>query len=146
MKKFDLELTVGIFVLAGIFCLGYISVKLAKMELIGGDTYEVYAIFSDVGGLKTGSSVVIAGMEVGRVSDIMLEDYEAKVIMSLSSDIELQDDTIAAIKTRGLIGEKYLSLSPGGSEEIIGPGERIREALPPVDYEDLISNYIFGSV
>ena len=146
MKKFDLELTVGIFVLAGIFCLGYISVKLAKMELIGGDRYEVYAIFSDVGGLKTGSSVVIAGMEVGRVSDIVLEDYEAKVIMSLSSDIKLQDDTIAAIKTRGLIGEKYLSLTPGGSEEIITPGGQIREALPPVDYEDLISKYIFGKV
>jgi len=146
MKRFDLELTVGIFVLAGIFCLGYISVKLAKMELIGGDRYEVYAIFSDVGGLKTGSSVVIAGMEVGRVSDIVLEDYEAKVVMSLSTDIKLQDDTIAAIKTRGLIGEKYLSLTPGGSEEIIGPGGQIREALPPVDYEDLISKYIFGKV
>ena len=72
MRKFDLELSVGIFVLAGIICLGYISVKLAKMELLGGDKYEVYAIFSDVGGLKTGSSVDIAGLEVGRVSSMSL--------------------------------------------------------------------------
>ena len=146
MKKFDLELVVGIFVLAGIFCLGYVSVRLAKMELIGGDRYEVYAIFSDVGGLKTGSSVVIAGTEVGRVSSIVLEDYEAKVGMTINADIKLQEDTIAAIKTRGLIGEKYLNLTPGGSEQILTPGGRIRETLPPVDFEELISKYVFGKV
>lgn len=146
MKKFDLELVVGIFVLVGIVCLGYISIKLAKMEIFGGSTYEVYAIFSDVGGLKTGSSVVIAGTEVGRVTSITLEDYEAKVVMSVSSDIKLQDDTIAAIKTRGLIGEKYLNLTPGGSENIIAAGGQIRETTPPVDFEELISKYVFGKV
>jgi phospholipid/cholesterol/gamma-HCH transport system substrate-binding protein len=146
MKKFDLELVVGIFVLAGILCLGYISVKLAKMELLGGDRYEVYAIFSDVGGLKTGSSVVIAGTEVGRVASIALEDYEARVVMTLDADIKLQEDAIAAIKTRGLIGEKYLNLTPGGSEQTITPGGQIRETLPPVDFEELISKYVFGKV
>jgi phospholipid/cholesterol/gamma-HCH transport system substrate-binding protein len=146
MRKFDLELSVGIFVLIGIICLGYISVKLAKMELLGGDKYEVYAIFSDVGGLKAGSSVDIAGLEVGRVSSIVLEDYEAKVMMSVRANIKLQEDTIASIKTRGLIGEKFLSLTPGGSEQIIGPGGQIRETTPPVDFEELISKYVFGKV
>lgn len=146
MRKFDLELVVGIFVLAGILCLGYISVKLAKMELIGGDRYEVYAVFSDVGGLKSGSSVVIAGTEVGRVKSIVLEDYEAKVVMTISADIKLQEDAIAAIKTRGLIGEKYLNVTPGGSEQTITPGGQIRETLPPVDFEELISKYVFGKV
>lgn len=146
MKKFDLELVVGIFVLAGVVCLGYISVKLAKMEIVGGDKYEVYAVFSDVGGLKEGSSVVIAGTEVGRVTSISLEDYQSKVILSVSKDIKLQDDTIASIKTRGLIGEKYLALSPGGSENLITPGGQIRETTPPVDFEDLISKYVFGKV
>ena len=146
MKKFDLELVVGIFVLAGVVCLGYISVKLAKMEIVGGDKYEVYAIFSDVGGLKEGSSVVIAGTEVGRVTSISLEDYQSKVILSVNKDIKLQDDTIASIKTRGLIGEKYLALSPGGSENLITPGGQIRETTPPVDFEDLISKYVFGKV
>jgi len=146
MKKFDLELSVGIFVLAGIICLGYLSIRLAKMEILGGNRYEVYAIFPDIGGLQTGSSVVIAGVEVGRVTSIIMEDYEAKVVLSLSKDIKLQEDTIAAIKTRGLIGEKYLSLTPGGSEKIIKPGGQIREALPPVDFEDLISKYVFGKV
>jgi phospholipid/cholesterol/gamma-HCH transport system substrate-binding protein len=146
MKKFDLELAVGIFVLVGIICLGYLSVKLAKMELIGGDKYEVYAMFTDVGGLKAGSSVDIAGTEVGKVSSIVLEDYEAKVVMSVRADIKLQEDTIASIKTRGLIGEKFLALTPGGSEQIIAPGGQVRETLPPVDFEELISKYVFGKV
>jgi phospholipid/cholesterol/gamma-HCH transport system substrate-binding protein len=146
MKRFDLELSVGIFVLIGIICLGYISVKLAKMELMAGDKYEVYAIFSDVGGLKAGSSVDIAGLEVGKVSSIVLEDYEAKVVMSVRASIKLQEDTIASIKTRGLIGEKFLSLTPGGSEQLISPGGQIRETTPPVDFEELISKYVFGKV
>jgi phospholipid/cholesterol/gamma-HCH transport system substrate-binding protein len=146
MKKLDLELAVGLFVLAGIVCLGYLSVKMAKMEIIGGDRYEVYAIFSDIGGLKEGSSVVIAGVEVGRVKSITMEDYEAKVVLSISTDVKLQEDSIATIKTRGLIGEKYLSLTPGGSEEIIKPGGKIRETLPPVDFEELVSKYVFGKV
>jgi phospholipid/cholesterol/gamma-HCH transport system substrate-binding protein len=146
MRRFDLELSVGIFVLIGIICLGYISVKLAKMELLGGEKYEVYAIFSDVGGLKAGSSVDIAGLEVGKVSSIVLEDYEAKVVMSVRANIKLQEDTIASIKTRGLIGEKFLSLVPGGSEQIISPGGQIRETTPPVDFEELISKYVFGKV
>jgi phospholipid/cholesterol/gamma-HCH transport system substrate-binding protein len=146
MRKFDLELSVGIFVLAGIFCLGYISVKLAKMELLSGNTYEVYAIFSDVGGLKTGSSVDIAGLEVGRVSSMTLDDYQAKVVLSIRKDIKLQEDTIASIKTRGLIGEKFLALTPGGSDKLIGSGGRIREANPPLDFEELISKYALGKV
>jgi phospholipid/cholesterol/gamma-HCH transport system substrate-binding protein len=146
MKKLDLELAVGLFILAGIVCLGYLSVKMAKMEIIGGDRYEVYAIFSDIGGLKKGSSVVIAGVEVGRVESITMEDYEAKVVLSISTDVKLQEDSIATIKTRGLIGEKYLSLTPGGSEEIIKPGGKIRETLPPVDFEELVSKYVFGKV
>ena len=146
MKKFDLELSVGIFVLAGIICLGYLSVKLAKMEIFSGDGYELYAVFSDVGGLKEGSSVLIAGMEVGRVKSIRMEDYEAKVVLLIPHNIKIQEDAIAAIKTRGLIGEKYLVITPGGSETILKPGERIHETIPPVDIEELISNYVFGKI
>ena len=146
MKKFDLELIVGVFVLAGIFCLGYLSVKLAKMEVFSGDGYELYAIFTDAGGLKVGSSVMIAGMEVGRVKSITMQDYEAKIVMTLPKSLKIQEDAIASIKTRGLIGEKYLSITPGGSDTILKDGQRIRETTPPVDIEQLISNYVFGKV
>ena len=146
MKKIDLEVAVGLFMIAGIICLGYLSIKLGKMEVIGTKGYEVQAVFSNSGGLKTGSSVVIAGVEVGRVKEIGLEDYEARVVLSLPLDIKLQEDAIASIKTRGLIGEKYVEITPGGSEKLIKPGGRIRETQPPVDLEQLISKFVFGKI
>ncbi|MGD2126229.1 MAG: outer membrane lipid asymmetry maintenance protein MlaD [Desulfobacteraceae bacterium] len=146
MRKFDIELTVGLFIIAGIICLGYLSIKLGRMEILGGKGYEVYALFSNSGGLKTGSTVVIAGVEVGRVKSITLEDYQARVVMNLSEAVEIQEDAIASIKTKGLIGEKFIEITPGGSEKIIAPGNRIRETQPPVDFEQLISKYVFGKV
>ncbi len=146
MRKFDLELGVGIFLLAGILCLGYLSIKLARMEVFGGKGYEINAIFADVGALKKGASVVIAGVEVGRIKNITMDDYEAKVIMSINSGVEIQEDAIASVKTRGLIGEKYIQISPGGSEKIIPPGGQLRETQPVVDLEQLISNFVFGRI
>jgi phospholipid/cholesterol/gamma-HCH transport system substrate-binding protein len=146
MKKFDLELTVGLFIIAGIIGLGYLSIKLGKMEVWGGKGYEVYALFSNCGGLKTGSSIVIAGVDVGRVKKIILDNYQARVILNLPVDVKLQDDAIASIKTRGLIGEKYIEITPGGSDKIIKPGGRIRETQPAIDLEELISNFVFGKI
>lgn len=146
MKRFDLELAVGLFMIAGIICLGYLSIKLGRMELFGGKGYEVQAVFSNSGGLKTGSTVVIAGVEVGRVKQVVLDDYEARVVITLPLDVKLQDDAIASIKTKGLIGEKYVEITPGGSEELIKPGGLIRETEPAVDLEKLISNFVFGKL
>lgn len=146
MKRFDLELAVGLFMIAGIICLGYLSIKLGRMELFGGKGYEVQAVFSNSGGLKTGSTVVIAGVEVGRVKQVVLDDYAARVVITLPLDVKLQDDAIASIKTKGLIGEKYIEITPGGSEELIKPGGLIRETEPAVDLEKLISNFVFGKL
>ena len=146
MKRFDLELAVGLFMIAGMICLGYLSIKLGRMELFGGKGYEVQAVFSNSGGLKTGSTVVIAGVEVGRVKQVVLDDYEARVVITLPLDVKLQDDAIASIKTKGLIGEKYVEITPGGSEELIKPGGLIRETEPAVDLEKLISNFVFGKL
>jgi len=146
MRKIDLELSVGVFILAGILCLGYLSVRLAKMEILGGDGYEVYALFTDAGGLRDGASVVIAGVEVGRVRAVVMEDYKAKVILKVQKGIELQEDAIASIKTKGLIGEKYIQITPGGTEDIIPSGGRIWETEPAVDLEQLISKFAFGDV
>jgi phospholipid/cholesterol/gamma-HCH transport system substrate-binding protein len=146
MRKFNFEFSVGIFVIVGILCLGYLSIKLGGMELVGSKGYDVYALFSNSGGLKQGSSVMIAGVEVGRIRSISLDDYQARIVMNLNSDIKVQDDAIAAIKTKGLIGEKFIEITPGGSDKIIPPGGKIRETLPPVDFEQLISKYVFGKV
>ena len=146
MKKFDIEFTVGLFIIAGIICLGYLSIKLGKMEIFGGEGYNVHAFFSDSGGLRTGSAVEIAGVEVGRVKSVSLEDYQAKIMIHFSQNVKIQEDSIASIKTKGLIGEKYIEISPGGAEEMIQPGGTIRDTQPPVDFEELIARFVFGKV
>lgn len=146
MKKFDLELTVGLFIIAGIICLGYLSIKLGKMEVGGEKGYEVYALFSNTGGLKIGSSIEIAGVDVGRVKSVTLDNYEARVVLILPKSLKIQEDAIASIKTKGLIGEKYIEITPGASEKLIRPGGRIRETEPAIDIEGLISKFVFGKI
>jgi len=146
MRRFDIELTVGLFLIAGILCLGYLSIKLGKMEILGTQGYEVYGLFVNSGGLKNGSSISVAGVEIGRVRRVVLEDYQAKVVMNLGEGVKIQEDSIASIKTRGLIGEKFVEITPGASERILKPGERIRETQPAVDFEQLLSKYVFGKM
>jgi phospholipid/cholesterol/gamma-HCH transport system substrate-binding protein len=146
MRKFDLELTVGLLIIAGIICLGYLSIKLGKMEVWGGKGYALDAIFSDVGGLKIGASIEIAGVEVGRVQSISLDNYQARVVLNLSENVKIQEDAIASIKTKGLIGEKFIEITPGGLEKVIPPGGRIRETQAAVDLEELISKFVFGKI
>jgi phospholipid/cholesterol/gamma-HCH transport system substrate-binding protein len=144
MKRFDLELAVGLFLIAGLICLGYLSIRLGRLEVFGNKGYDVYAMFSSSGGLKSGSEIVIAGVNVGRVKSIVLDDYQARITLNLSENVKIQEDAIVSIKTKGLIGEKFVEITPGGSGKIIKPGGRIRETQPPVDLEELISKYVFG--
>ena len=146
MKRIDTELLVGLFMIIGITCLTYLSIKLGRMEIIGDKGYKLYAEFSEIGGLKNGASVEIAGVEVGRVRNISLSDYQAKIELQINSGIKIQEDSIAAVKTKGLLGEKYIQISPGGDEKIIPPGGKIRETQPPLDLEKAIGNFIFGKV
>jgi phospholipid/cholesterol/gamma-HCH transport system substrate-binding protein len=146
MKKFDLELAVGLFIIAGIVCLGYLSIKLGKLEIVGERGYEIYGVFSNIGGLKVGAGVEIAGVTVGRVKTITLKNYQAQVVLNFPKGLKIQEDAIASIKTRGLIGEKYVDITPGGSDKDIEPGGRIRETQPAIDIEELISKFVFGKI
>ncbi len=149
MKRAGLETVVGVFVLVGILCLAYLSIKLGKMEVLGGNYYEVVADFNNISGLRTGASVEIAGVEVGRVERITLDTtvgYKAKVFLRIDAGTKLSDDTIASIRTRGIIGDKYIMLQPGGSEKLLANGGRIRDTESSVDLEQLISEYIHGKV
>jgi phospholipid/cholesterol/gamma-HCH transport system substrate-binding protein len=140
------NVAVGLFLVLGILALGYLSIKLGRVSFLGNTGYPVTVEFPSVGGLKAGSSVEIAGVEIGRVESIGLADYQARVVLRLKRDVQLQEDSIASIKTKGLIGEKYVRISPGGSDKIIPPNGRIREVEAPVDFEELLSKYIFGKV
>ncbi|HJX30632.1 MAG TPA: outer membrane lipid asymmetry maintenance protein MlaD [Thermodesulfobacteriota bacterium] len=146
MKRIDTELLVGLFMIVGIACLAYLSIKLGRMEIIGDKGYKVYAEFPEIGGLKNGASVEIAGVEVGRVRNISLSDYQAKIELQINSGVKIQEDAIAAVKTKGLLGEKYIQISPGGDEKIIPPEGKIRETQPPLDLEKAIGNFIFGKI
>ena len=145
MSRFTMETAVGIFVFAGILCLAWLSIKLGKLELVGGDTVPFVAEFASVAGLKEGGSVEIAGVEVGKVASISVKDYKASVLLKIRKGIPLQEDTIASIRTRGLIGDRYVNLAPGASERMISPGGRIRDTEPAVDLEGLLGQFIHGS-
>ena len=146
MKKAYLEFVVGLFLAIGIGCLAWLSIKLARKEFFARNGYEVQAAFSNGSGLRRGTPVVIAGVEIGRVESVALEDYEAKIRMVIQPGVILQGDTIASIKTKGLIGEKYIELTPGASEKTIKPGGVIRETQPAMDLEALIGKYVQGNL
>jgi phospholipid/cholesterol/gamma-HCH transport system substrate-binding protein len=146
MEKVKLEIIVGVFVAVGIVCLGYLSIKLGKLEVIGGNQYEVEAEFDSASGLKPGATIEIAGVEVGRVKAIRLKDDRASIVLAVHDGVKLFSDTIASVKTRGIIGEKYMALSPGGAGEPLKEGDKIRDTESGVDLEELVSQYIHGSV
>jgi len=146
MKKSSLELTVGLFVIIGLVCVGYLTVKLGKMELLGDHYYTLNAKFTSATGLKSGSNVEIAGVRIGQVDTITLDPVMkiALVRMKIEKGIELQDDSIASVKTSGLIGDKFVNIIPGGSLDALEPGGTITETESALDIEDLVSKYVFG--
>jgi phospholipid/cholesterol/gamma-HCH transport system substrate-binding protein len=146
MERTRVNIAVGLFMLIGIVALGYLSIQLGRVSFLGGGGYLLTVDFPSVGGLKAGSTVEIAGVEIGRVDAIGLDNYQARVVLRVQKGVQLQEDSIASIKTKGLIGEKYVRISPGGSDKIIQPGGKIREVEAPVDFEELLSKYIFGKV
>ena len=148
MQKSSVELGVGIFVLIGIVCVGYLTIRLGEMEFFEDDHYLLNARFQSVSGLKAGAKIEIAGVKVGQVESISLEPKEqiALVRLKIKKEVVLTDDVIASIKTAGLIGDKFIKLSPGGSDEILKPGDTIFETESALDVEEIISKYAFGDV
>lgn len=144
------DTAVGIFVILGLLCVAYLSVKLGRMELFEHKGFDVSARFDSASGLRVGADVELAGVPVGRVTAIRLDDdpmsTRAVVDLRLDKNLHLSDDSMASIKTSGLIGDKYVSLSRGGSEREIKPGGTISETESPIDIESLISKYALGSV
>jgi phospholipid/cholesterol/gamma-HCH transport system substrate-binding protein len=141
-----IEIVVGIFVLVGITCLGYLAVRLGKLEVLGNSGYRVYADFPSVAGLKVGDPVEIAGVRVGRVESIGLSEDRARLVLQIDDKVKLQEDVIASVRSRGLIGDKFVLISPGASEKIIPPGGKIRETESPPDITDLIGKLVGGDL
>ena len=148
MKKYAMETTVGIFLVFGLLLIGYMTVKLGHVSLLGDNTYSLFARFTTVNGLRAGSPVDMLGIEVGRVGRLTMDQKDQKAVVEIiiQKDIKVYDDAIVSIKTEGLIGDMFLSIDPGGTGKLLGPGETITETQPAVDIVDLIGKYAFGEV
>ena len=149
MKKYAMETTVGIFVVIGLLCIGYMTVKLGNIGFLGEDTYPLFARFTSVQGLRDGSSVEMLGIDIGRVQKLTMDQKRqlAVVEFRIKKGIKIYDDAIASIKTEGLIGDRYVSIDPGGASDVLlRPGGVITETNSPTDIQELISKYAFGDV
>lgn len=146
MRPRAVETTVGLFVIAGLACLAWLSVRLGKLEVGGGPGYSVHAVFGSASGLGVGARVEIAGVEVGRVQRIELADYRAAVTLRIDPAVALSDDAIASIKTRGLIGDRYIAITPGASATMVAKGGTLHDTEDAVDIEQLIAQYIHGKI
>ena len=169
--SFSKEAAVGFFVMLGLVCVAYLTVKLGRMEVFHSEGYVLTASFNSVSGLRPGAEVEIgradrlvrvlrvllgfegaeveiAGVRVGRVKSIRLDDKQPRAVveLQLGDNVHLTDDVIASVKTSGLIGDKYISLEPGGSGEPLKNGDEITDTESAVDIESLISKYVFGKV
>jgi phospholipid/cholesterol/gamma-HCH transport system substrate-binding protein len=147
MKQSNIELSVGAFVFLGVAAIIWFAVEAGAGVAIGGSTYEVNARFTNIGGLKPGSQVFIAGVQVGHVERIALDSqYAAIVRLNVKQEVHLPSDTIASIKTSGLIGDKYVALTPGADSTNLPPGGTITDTESAMDLESIISRFAFGNV
>lgn len=145
MKRMNLEMIVGVFLLAGFISFAWLSVKMGDIEMFKKESYTVTARFLSISGLKEGALIELAGVNVGKVTDVELDpgEYEAVVTMDIYKEVELQDDSIASIRTAGIIGDKFIKLTPGGSEILLEDGDEIAETESSISIEELVSKYIF---
>lgn len=147
MQRTTLDLWVGAFVVAGIAALVVLALKVGNLSTYNvSETYQLSAYFTNVGGLKPTASVRSAGVLVGRVSSIALDNdrYEAKVTISIDKRYQFPKDTFANILTSGLLGEQYIGLVPGGDEEMLKDGGVFRKTQSAMVLEDLIGKFLFS--
>jgi phospholipid/cholesterol/gamma-HCH transport system substrate-binding protein len=148
MKQSKIEFLAGIFVLIGLAAIIYLTVKLGAGAIVKGETYPIEARFANAGGIHPGCSVLLSGVTVGRVEDIRMDpvDYSAIVTMKITTLLKLPTDSMASVKSTGLIGDKHIALSPGADSEYLKPKDRITLTESAVDLESLIGKMAFGSV
>ena len=146
MKQSNIEILVGAFVLLGLAAIVWFAIQAGAGVAFGGSSYEVNARFTNIGGLKAGSQVLISGVPVGHVEKIDLDSqYAAIVHMNVERNVRLPSDTIASIRTSGLIGDKFIALAPGSESANLSPGGTITDTESAVDLESIISRFAFGN-
>ena len=137
-RSFTVEFWVGLFALLGVVCFAFLAINIAKIRLSSAGYYNVRALFDSVSGLKAGAPVEIAGVEIGQVKKIELDGTSAMVTLEVLTGVQIRDDDNAAIRTKGIIGDRYIKILPGGSEKILKPGEKLDNTDSAVEIEELI--------
>tara|TARA_Y100000758_G_scaffold92506_1_gene63567 strand:- start:91 stop:543 length:453 start_codon:yes stop_codon:yes gene_type:complete len=147
IEKQHTEILVGIFILIGIITITFLALRMGDFGLLNNTQYIIKAEFTSASGLKKGAHVEMAGVSVGKVKNIIFnpETYLAEVYIAIENNIKVPEDSTASIRTAGIIGDKFLKISPGGSEIIIEKNMSIVETEPSINLEELISKYIFES-
>ncbi len=147
MDKHKIEFYVGLFVIIGALCATYLFIVLGDINIIKSKQYQITGLFDSVSGLKIGARVEMAGVKIGSVSDISIDETEfiARVQLRIDKKYKLSEDSIASIKTSGIIGEKYINISPGGSDILIKAGEEMYDTESALDIESLVKQMIFNS-
>lgn len=145
MKRLNMEFAVGLFLLLGLAAFFYLAVKMGDVGLLRQDDYRVTARFASSSGLKEGAMVELAGVRVGKVQRIVLdpERYESLVTLSIDPAVRITEDTIASVRTAGIIGDKFIKLKPGGMDVYLADGDEILDTESSLDIEELVSKYIF---
>jgi phospholipid/cholesterol/gamma-HCH transport system substrate-binding protein len=148
MKKNTLEMVVGLFMIIGFAAFVYLALQLGEVSfLTRSKTYILEAEFDNVAGVKKGASVQVAGVNVGEVVSIELGEMDVALLsLQISNKLKVPVDSMASVKSQGIIGDKYIQLSLGGDEGIFKPGETIVDTESSIDIESLISKFAFGSV
>lgn len=137
------DLVVGIFVLAGLAAIGYLSISLGGLSYAGPGGLHLVATFDEIGDLRPRAQVVISGVKVGTVESIRLDpDFRAEVTLEVNSELELTDETNAAIETSGLLGDQYISLDPGGGDRTLKDGDRIAYTQSAIVIQRLIGRVV----
>jgi phospholipid/cholesterol/gamma-HCH transport system substrate-binding protein len=147
MNRRKIEMYVGLFVIIGLVTVGYLILAIGEARFFPKNQYLLHGYFASATGLKQGAQVEIAGVEVGTVSNISIdkERLVAKIVFRINGDIEVSDDSIASVKTAGIIGQKYIDISPGGSDDILEDGDEIYNTESSLDIESLVRKFIFST-
>ncbi len=148
MNNSRVEIVVGIFLVLGFLAFGWLAMQLGEVPWLSArKTYIVYADFDNISGVKSGAEVQIAGVTIGSVTGLALsDDDQARAEMQLNKEIKIPKDSIASVKSQGIIGDKLIQITLGGDEKNYQEGEVIVDTESSVDLESLISKFAFGSV
>ncbi len=141
-KTYYVEFFVGLFTIGGLLCLAYLAVNIARMRFLNAGFHKVLAEFSNVSGLKEGAPVEIAGVQIGEVNMINLKGTSAVITLNIQDGIELRDDDIASIRTKGIIGDRYVKILPGSSDKMVAVGGSIGDTESAVDLEEILGKLI----